>query len=134
MRALSIRQPWTWCIMSAGKDIENRDWPTRVRGTILLHASAGMTRLEYDDCEDLFRSIKRHGKYPMPDGVEFPTFKDLQRGGIVGQAEITDCIEASISPWFCGHFGFVLKNPKPLPFRPFKGSLGFFNVPDLATV
>lgn len=26
--ALSIRQPWAWAILHAGKDIENRDWHT----------------------------------------------------------------------------------------------------------
>lgn len=26
MIALSIRQPWAWLIINAGKDIENRDW------------------------------------------------------------------------------------------------------------
>lgn len=26
--ALSIRQPWAWAIVYAGKDIENRTWPT----------------------------------------------------------------------------------------------------------
>ncbi len=30
--ALSIRQPWAWLIIHACKDVENRDWPTRVRG------------------------------------------------------------------------------------------------------
>ena len=28
MKALSIRQPWAWAILHAGKDIENRDWRT----------------------------------------------------------------------------------------------------------
>lgn len=30
--AISIRQPWAWLILNAGKDIENRDWPTNFRG------------------------------------------------------------------------------------------------------
>lgn len=55
-------------------------------------------------------------------------FDDLQRGGIVGRAEIVDCVESSDSPWFVGPFGFVLRNIEPLPFRPYKGALGFFEV------
>lgn len=39
MKALSIRQPWAWMILHAGKDIENREWPTRFRGRVLIHAS-----------------------------------------------------------------------------------------------
>jgi hypothetical protein len=49
MKALSIRQPWAWLILHAGKDIENRDWPTRFRGRFLIHAAKGMTRDEYEN-------------------------------------------------------------------------------------
>jgi len=48
MKALTIRQPWAWAIFHAGKDIENRDWPTRLRGRIAIHAAKGMTRDEYE--------------------------------------------------------------------------------------
>ena len=44
MKALSIRQPWAHLILHGGKDIENRDWRTSVRGRVLVHASKGMTR------------------------------------------------------------------------------------------
>lgn len=45
--ALSIRQPWAWLILHAGKDIENRTWQTYQRGWFAIHASKGMTRREY---------------------------------------------------------------------------------------
>jgi hypothetical protein len=43
MKALSIRQPWAWLILHAGKDIENRDRKPRnpalhFRGSFLIHA------------------------------------------------------------------------------------------------
>lgn len=129
MKAISIRQPWAWCIISAGKDIENRDWPTRYRGPVLIHASKGMTKDEYESCLGLCHAISR--THPFPSGLALPDFEDLERGGIVGQAEIVGCIEDSDSPWFSGRYGFVLRNVKPLPFRPFKGALGLFDVPDL---
>lgn len=115
MKALSIRQPWAWLILHGGKDIENRCWPTRFRGCFLIHAAKGMTRAEYEDVEDLSC---------------LPPFEALQRGGIVGTVEIVDCVRESPSEWFCGPFGFVLRNPQPLPFRPLKGALGFFEVSD----
>jgi hypothetical protein len=130
MKAISIRQPWAWLILNAGKDIENRDWPTRYRGVVLIHASKGMTRGEYDDAVDTAR-IARRVIGAMP-GLHMPPFDKLERGGIVGQAEIVDCVQASTSPWFFGAYGFVIKNPKLLPFRPFKGALGFFDVPGAA--
>jgi len=125
MKALSIRQPWAWLIIHAGKDIENRSWFTGVRGRILVHAGKGMTKREYRDVESfLFSSA-----LPQMD-VELPAFEDLQRGGIIGSVEIVDCVADSESPWFFGAYGFVLRNPQPLPFRPLNGALGFFEVPD----
>lgn len=121
MKALSIRQPWAWLILNAGKDIENRVWKTQFRGPVLIHASAGMTISEYGMAA-LFVARQVH------PGIVLPTMADLPRGGIVGQVEITDCVDGSCSPWFCGPYGFVLANPKPLPFKPCKGSLKFFEV------
>ena len=39
MRALSLRQPWPWAILTLGKDVENRTWKTNFRGRVMLHAS-----------------------------------------------------------------------------------------------
>lgn len=126
MKALSIRQPWAWLILRAGKNIENREWPTSVRGRILIHASKGVTRDEYEDaCDPLWASGGQT--------IELPPLEDLERGGIVGSVEIVDCVSHSDSPWFCGRFGFVLRDPIILPFRPYRGALGFFDVPDDAT-
>lgn len=121
MKAISIRQPWAWGIIYAGKNVENRDWFTRVRGRVLVHAAKGMTKDEYEDtCEFFDRII---GKAAPPMAV-------LQFGGIIGSVEIVDCVQHSESPWFFGKYGFMLRDPKPLPFVPFRGSLGFFEVPD----
>lgn len=123
MKALSIRQPWAWLILHGGKDIENRTWNTKFRGRVLIHASKGMTRDEYDDADFALSSIN--------PTLRLPPFAELQRGGIVGSVEITDCVSQSNSPWFAGNFGFVLKNPIVMPFIPCMGSLSFFtpNVP-----
>jgi ASCH domain len=40
MKALPIRQPYAWLIVNGHKDIENRAWPTKFRGRVLIHASA----------------------------------------------------------------------------------------------
>ena len=141
MKALSIRQPWAWAILHAGKDVENRDWGdyypalhqahrlvedafTEDGGEFLIHASKGMTKDEYEDCLDLMHAISR--KKPFPDGLTLPAFGDLPRGGVVGSAQLYDVVTESASLWFSGRIGLVLRNPKPLPFRPCKGSLGFF--------
>lgn len=121
MIALSIRQPWAWLIVHGHKDIENRDWYTGQRGIFLVHAGKGMTRAKYEGALD---TIDYVGK-----PIALPPFEQLERGGIVGQAELVDCVRESPSKWFFGRWGFVLANVRPLPFIPLKGSLGFFNVP-----
>lgn len=122
MIALSIRQPWAWLILNAGKDIENRDWPTDRRGRFLIHASKGMTQDEYISGALTLRDIRQD--------IELPPFEKLQRGGIVGSVELVNCVSDNQSPWFFGDFGFVLRDPQPLAFAPFKGRLGFFDVPE----
>lgn len=126
MIALSIRQPWAWLILNGGKDIENRTWATKFRGRFLIHASAGMTVDEWED--GVFFAIKaRSGRGYPPANLPGP--KQIQRGGIVGSVELVDCVTATDSPWFVGAYGFVLRDPQPLPFTPWKGRLGFFDVP-----
>src|SRR2546426_9620339 len=100
MIALSIRQPWASLIILGHKDIENRSWPTSVRGRVLIHASRALDPAGFD-C-----AAKR--------AIELPS--DLQTGGIVGSVEIVDCVSTSESPWFFGPFGFVLRSPESLPF------------------
>ena len=105
MKALSIRQPWCERILHEGKDIENRTWSTKYRGQVLIHASKTF------------------------DGAKADS-KGFDMGGFVGVAEIIDCVSESDSEWFMGDYGFVLRNPIPLPCMiPFKGALGFF-LPD----
>lgn len=123
--ALSIRQPWAYCIINLGKDIENRDWYTKFRGPVCIHAAKGMTRDEYEDCLATVHAISR--THPFTPGAVFPDLKELARGGIVGTAEIIACVEHSNSPWFFGRYGFVLANVKPVDFIPVKGALGFFD-------
>lgn len=121
MKALSVRQPWAWLIVEGHKDIENRDWFTKGRGDVLIHAAKGCTQAEYDDAMEFVRTkVKRV--------INVPKLSDLERGGIVGMVRITGCVEQSPSPWFVGRYGFVIEKPYPLPFRPMRGMLGFFEV------
>lgn len=109
MRALSIMQPWAWLIVHGHKDVENRTWHTNYRGPVLIHAGK---KFDGEDDEWDWPDIAKPAEFGM--------------GGIVGQAEIVDCVASSPSPWFRGPYGFVLRNACPLPFRPCRGHLGFF--------
>ncbi len=132
LTALTIRQPWVYAIMHLGKDVENRSWATSYRGPILIHAAKGMTRGEYQQFAGMLADpecaalLKGQGFRP-----EMPAFGALPRAGIVGVVDIVDCVAESDSPWWAGpgQVAFVLKNPRPLPFVPYRGQLGFFKVP-----
>lgn len=128
MKALSIRQPWAWLIVHGYKPVENRGWATKFRGRILVHAAKGMTHSEYTEARALtFDAVRWHGLSPA--AIEnFPSFHDMQRGGIVGAVDIVDCVQKHPSRFFFGPNGFVLANPEVLPFRPCRGMLGFFEV------
>ena len=111
IKALSIKQPYPHHIFHDGKDVENRDWPTKGRGWFIVHA--GVSKSELADSQ-----------------------ANLPRGGVVGMARIVDCVEQMESRWFFGRYGFVLRDAFPLPLIPCRGQLGFFNLDDdtLATV
>lgn len=120
--ALSVRQPWAYCIVAGWKPIENRSWrrnnpAIHFRGPFAVHASQGMTRDEYQSCADLCASI----------GHRLPPPADLLRGGIVGAATITDIVTEDASPWFFGPKGLLLADTRPIDFVPVGGRLGFFD-------
>lgn len=119
--ALSVRQPWAWAIIHAGKDIENRSWQAvnhglRQRGRIAIHAAKGMTKAEYWEAREF---IDRLG-YTCPDPHALP------RGGIIGSVEVIDVAKQHDSRWFFGPRGLVLRDPRPSRFIPAKGALGYF--------
>jgi hypothetical protein len=118
MKVIVIRQPWAWLIVNGFKDIENRSWATRYRGSLLIQASGRQpSKLEMEE----FRA------YARKRGVKLP--EEFELGGIVGMVRIDDCVSKSRSKWFEGSVGWVLSKPKRLPFLPLKGQLGLFDPP-----
>jgi len=150
VKALSIRQPWAWlicvgmpvnCFEKAYnpdgksysikvkdeigvvyKDIENRNWYTDFRERIYVHAGKRVDN-------DAQVWLMEKGFSPML--VLMLYSNKIPRGAIIGEVDITGCVEKSDSPWFVGKYGFTLANPvlydKPIPC---KGRLGFF-IPDI---
>lgn len=113
--ALSIQQPWAWLIVSGIKQVENRDWATKVRGWIGIHAGKKLDSEGYAWIQAEFPHIA----LPAPEALE--------RGGVVGRACLVDCVTARYGdPLFFGPFGFVLEDAESLPFMPCRGQLGFF--------
>jgi hypothetical protein len=122
--ALSVRQPWAWAIIHAGKRLENRS-AHAIRmggmkpGRICIHASKGMTQDEYESgAESIsFNSIGK-AVCPRPDA--------LIRGGIIGVVTVTGKINESRDRWFCGPWALVLEGPEACEPIPCVGELGYF--------
>jgi hypothetical protein len=127
-KALTIRQPWAWLIIHGPKRIENRSWPTSYRGRFAVHAAKGMTREEYRCAVDFAREEADY------DG-HIPAFEELQRGGIIGAANLVSCSATAQGfldedRWAIqGQYGFGLADVSALPFVPCAGALGWWNVP-----
>ena len=120
MRAFSIAQPWAECIVSFGKNVENRTWNTKMRGFFAIHASASIDKDRFEDC------FEEYGIRHDP--------ADLDYGALVGFAELVEVIKAKdvsrkTKKWFEGDYGFVLENVIRLkePVQ-IKGSLGFWKL------
>lgn len=116
MKVLSIRQPWAALIIAGHKDIENRTWETRLRGTFAVHASQKIDPIGVE--------------FAREHGIEIPP---LVCGAVIGTVDLVDCVTHSESPWFFGPVGFVLRNPQPCRPIPLNGRLGFFEA-DLVIV
>ena len=109
--ALSVRQPWAWLISAGFKDIENRSRRTHYRGPLLIQAGLRIQSVR----EDVERAY----------GLTLP--EEFRTGGILGIVDLVDCVEKHPSTWFDGTgYGWVLANPRRLPFRECKGALGLF--------
>ena len=139
MKALSIKEPWAWAVVYLGKDVENRTWKINYRGPILIHA--GMTFDEqgyFTICRKFPRLMHGLGKLEYWTGrrtrnhrIVRGLFWRQRFGGIIGQANLVDCVRNSSSPWAEeGMWHWVLADPEPLPFVKVRGNLGLFNVPD----
>lgn len=124
MKALSIQQPWAWLIVNGYKAVENRDWNTKFRGEFLIHAGK---KFDLEGADWVAKTFKN---------VPIMSLYESQRGGIVGKATLINTVHVADrhllvekdKPWFFGEYGFILDNAEPLPFVPYKGQLGFFEV------
>lgn len=138
MKVLSVRQPWAWAIIHGGKDIENRNWGTKYRGPLAIHAGKA-----FDMTAREFESLLRNDFGPHWSNMceafigEYDSIGNEPRGAIIGVVDLVDCLPSHScdSPWKAGpdpdYFCWILANPRPLATPLLlKGQLGLFEVPD----
>jgi hypothetical protein len=136
MKVLTVRQPWAWAIVHAGKVIENRTWLTHYRGLIAIHAGTSWSARGRNSTliREAFMAV-RH-----------PPGRIFQRGVIIGVADLLDAHWAEpgccYSPWAeyevykederrdgrVSHF--VLANRRPVEPVPWRGALNLRPIPD----
>lgn len=125
--ALSLKQPWAALVVLGYKTIEVRTWATSYRGPLLIHAAR--------------QSDPRRLPWPIPDSAR--RLAEL-RGGIVGIVELVDCLSYTdrerftldsalhwnLPEWFAPPcmYGFVFRQPRPLPFVNCSGWFRLFRV------
>lgn len=167
MKTISIRQPWAWAILNAGKRIENRErkdgrMPSLCshRGPLLIHAAKGCTAAEWGDARQWMRERRLVSEFgPDSTGMysdgcpRLPSLREPERGGIVGVCNVVGHVVPSLDGrplvhrgagrgeydpqpvedlrWHkAGSYGLVLADVRPLPFAPWAGALGLFEVPE----
>ncbi|MGW0836539.1 hypothetical protein [Streptomyces prunicolor] len=115
IRGISIRQPWTACIVSGAKTIENRPKPWSWRGWVLLHAGR--------------KTDERALRIPLVGRTI--RGRDLATGAVIGVARLTDCHQdpdtgPPCTEWArAGSWHLVLADVQELPLPvPADGRLG----------
>lgn len=89
---LTVRQPWASVIVWGYKGIENRNWKTKYRGPILIHAAK-----EYD--KNYSKSLRKFNPYLVFDVSQICSLSkkhadrifhkmDLPRGRIIGMTNL----------------------------------------------
>jgi hypothetical protein len=124
--ALSIKQPWATLLVYGLKTVEVRRWSTQRRGRVLIHTGSLPDR-------------RKEGWALVPLSLRDEAEKV---GGIIGAAELTECVGYETAETFAADrarhlndpswfraprlYGFVFANPTSLTFRRCRGALFFF--------
>jgi hypothetical protein len=112
--ALTVKQPWAQLIIDGHKEIENRSWPTKHRGPLVIHAGLGRDR----------EAMVRFG-HLLPDV--------LPAGAAMGLVQLTDCAYDGYDGYDehaeAGYWHWLLEEPMAFPEPiPMKGKLGLWKV------
>jgi hypothetical protein len=102
---LTIRQPWAWAIIYAGKNIENRSWKPNRPCRVLVHAGKvfepqGLASL---------RQLRKLGVITVPVPRRYPS------GVIIGAVDVTSWDhDDDRNDWAApGYWHWNLANPVP---------------------
>jgi len=135
MKAISLWQPYSSLMAMGLKKIETRSWSTKYRGPLLIHAAMRKPRL-YEQ-RYIAIVLNKFGRVDFPIGY-------LHYGAILCKVDLIDCkkmtwgniphhteLEYNLGNYDYGRFMWITNNLKTFANPiPWKGSQGFFNVPE----
>ena len=128
LKCLTVRQPWAHAIIFRGKTVENRSWPSKYRGPLLIHA--GVSRQELVDRRGSDMGWTPEGYFP--DSTPFPRMEEMAFGAVIGQVLLKDVLPYGHelllgNEWADGEWCWLLEDPRPLktPIMV-KGGLGLW--------
>lgn len=141
MKAISVRQPWAWAIMHAGKRIENRTQAWKYRGPLAITASLAWAREGFLD--PVVREALAVQHPGLIDTKHAGAVSVFPRGAVLGVADLVDlhiAADQCCAPWgqHPARLGavarptthLVLQNLLPLSVPvPVRGALGLWNLP-----
>lgn len=155
MRALSVRQPWAWCLVR-GKPIENRDWKSNnpaleqarqlLGKDIAVHASSWgrpgevlaallwlrQNRLVPDSLSPSDLHVGAGHVLGVARLAGWFTNEGDYEGATVQDAVVVRDLMLSKSPWAdrsLVKLVFTDRRPLPRPVGPVHGALGFWPLP-----
>jgi len=135
---LSVMQPWAWLLTTheltdaERKDVENRSWPTKIRGKLLIHAGQKFDTEGYmwlrHNLPQVADLVKKHFNlrivHSMPGRAAQFVIDRSQFSGIVGMVTLNDVVTNSSSRWAApGQYHWLVSNGRELPLIPMPGQL-----------
>lgn len=91
MVAISLWQPWASLVVHGLKQYETRSWSTKYRGELAIAASKSEGRKEdREECEEIYSFLRQD--FPRVRQMDYPHFRYLPRGCVLGVVRLTDCI------------------------------------------
>ena len=127
MYCLSLRQPLPYAILAGHLALAPVKGLWTYRGPLLLHSG----KSAFGGCETVpggWELLQR--TLLTTTGVEIPPLADLPRGGFVGVARVTALAYGVATPWFPGNLALRIEGAVELPFTPWRGEQGLFEVTD----
>lgn len=130
MKAITVQQPWAWCIAAGHKKVENRTWVTSYRGPLAIHAGKSVDTASIDMVKGILVELR-----VIPDmDTRVPDEHLKATGAVVAVVDLVGICTDSCR-CYCGVFGAIgqnhwrFKNIRPLADPvPARGKQGLWDI------